>query len=235
MAEDEKPADEASESEIEKEAKAVPEGKTSLLANPLVQMGILGFLALATAASLTGGDWVTRDAIAQRRAEDMQSSLRQVVPDELHDNDLLADTVAIPVADGAPITVYRGRRNGKVSAVAFGMTTKGYSGDISLVIGVDPSGTVLGVRVLAHTETPGLGDKIDVAKTSWVNAFAGLALGKPPEEKWKVKKDGGIFDQFSGATITPRAVVKGVKEGLAFFQANRDSILRDAAPAGKKE
>jgi electron transport complex protein RnfG len=92
------------------------------------------------------------------------------------------------------------------------------------MLGVDAEGKVLGVRVLAHKETPGLGDKIEVKKGDWILRFAGLSLGNPLPEKWKVKKDGGQFDQFAGATITPRGVVKAVREGLDFFAANQAKL-----------
>ncbi len=93
------------------------------------------------------------------------------------------------------------------------------------MLGMDAQGKILGVRVLAHKETPGLGDKIDVKKTDWILRFTDLSLGNPPVEKWKVKKDGGQFDQFAGATITPRGVVRAIKEGLEFFDAHKAQML----------
>jgi electron transport complex protein RnfG len=99
------------------------------------------------------------------------------------------------------------------------------------MMGVDRDGHVLGVRVLKHTETPGLGDKIEPAKDDWIRAFEHKFLGDPPPEKWAVKKDGGVFDQFSGATITPRAVVKAVKGGLEFFEREKPVLLGEGADA----
>ena len=108
------------------------------------------------------------------------------------------------------------------SALIGGMVKQGIpAGDIDVILGLAADGKVLGARVLAHKETPGLGDKIEVAKGDWILAFDGLSLGNPPPERWAVKKDGGDFDQFSGATITPRAVVRALKGGLEFFAANR--------------
>ena len=89
-------------------------------------------------------------------------------------------------------------------------------------------GEILGTRVLAHAETPGLGDKIEATRDDWILAFNGRSLDDPAPERWAVNKDGGSFDQFTGATITPRAVVKAVKEGLEFFQSNRDALLASA-------
>ena len=109
---------------------------------------------------------------------------------------------------GKDITVYRARKDGKVTGVAYEIYGTGYAGEIKLMLGVDAEGNMLGVRVLAHKETPGLGDKIEVKKGDWILRFTGMSLGNPPAEKWEVKKDGGQFDQFAGATITPRAVVR---------------------------
>ncbi len=192
------------------------------------QAGLLGGFSLLAAALLVMGDIATRDTIAQRQAEDLLDSLAQVIPPERHDNDLLAATLALTDADGEPITVYRALRGVDVTAVAYQVTGQGYSGAIDILLGIDPAGRVLGARVLAHTETPGLGDKIEVARDDWILAFDGRSLGDPPPERWAVKKDDGDFDQFSGATITPRAVVGAIKGGLELFAANRDALTTSA-------
>ena len=108
-----------------------------------------------------------------------------------------------------------------MTGVAYEVFGTGYAGQMKLMLGVDAEGRALGVRVLAHKETPGLGDKIEVKKGDWILQFDGLSLGNPPVEKWKVKKDGGQFDQFTGATITPRGVVSAIREGLEFFAAHQ--------------
>ena len=120
--------------------------------------------------------------------------------------------------------IHLARKNGKVTAIAFERRVNGYM-SIHLVMGIDARGEVLGVRVLAHEETPGLGDKIEVTKSDWIKNFDGRSLDNTTRTQWGVKKDGGLFDQFSGATITPRAVVKAVREGLEFFRANKQQIL----------
>ncbi len=185
---------------------------------------LLGVFATVAAAILAAVDLGTAGAIAERRAEDLRASLAQVVPAELYDNNLLADPIEIATGDGGTVTVYRGRKDGMVTAVAFETRAAGYAGDIVLLMGVDRAGAVQGVRVLAHVETPGLGDKIEAAKSDWILGFEGRSLGGA--ERWAVRKDGGDFDQFSGATITPRAVVHAVKEGLEFFAARRGELLR---------
>lgn len=101
-------------------------------------------------------------------------------------------------------------------------TDQGYNGRIALWLGVDPDGRITGVRVKSHQETPGIGDKIEVAVSDWIESFTGKSLGDPGIDRWKVKRDGGAFDQFTGATITPRAVVGAVKQGLERARAHSD-------------
>ncbi|GAB6054584.1 electron transport complex subunit RsxG [Magnetospira thiophila] len=191
----------------------------------------LGLFAMGGAALLAGGDLSTRDAIAQRQAEDLKASLTQVLPPESHDNDLLAEPLVLSFDEG-PLTVYRGTRQGQVTGLAFAQIGRGYAGDIRLILGLNPDGRILGVRVLAHQETPGLGDRIERAKDDWILDFDGRSLDHPPDHDWKVKKDGGLFDQFSGATITPRAVVAAVHGGLTLFAQHREALL--AIPEGDK-
>lgn len=187
-----------------------------------------GFAAVATLL-LALAHGLTREPIAARAQEDLQASLAQVVPAALHDNNPATDTTVL-ARDGQPVTVYRARRAGQVVGVAFELRSRGYAGDIRILLGVGADGRLLGVRVLQHRETPGLGDKIEAGRSGWIGRFAGLSLGQPPEAEWAVKKDGGRFDQFAGATITPRAVVVGVRDGLRWFAAQRGALLEKAAP-----
>ncbi|GAB6051917.1 electron transport complex subunit RsxG [Magnetospira thiophila] len=199
------------------EPKKNPPGLLKTLALPALMLGVF---ALAAAASLAFVDDQTRGPIAERQAKDLKASLIQVVPADLHDNDLLEAPLTL---DGR--TVYRGTRDGTVTALAYEMQGFGYGGEIRVLVGLDPSGRLLGARVLKHAETPGLGDKIEAAKDGWILQFAGLSLGQPPREKWRVKKDGGQFDQFSGATITPRAVVAAIRQGLDYFETHKSALL----------
>jgi Na+-translocating ferredoxin:NAD+ oxidoreductase subunit G len=187
-----------------------------------------GFSTLATAL-LVAGNIATKDVIEERQKEDLLDSLAQVVPAERYNNDLLAQPLQIMDENGKPLTVYRGTVGSDVNSLAYEISGQGYAGEIRLIMGLDADGKILGVRVLSHAETPGLGDKIEVAKNNWILGFNGLSLGEPPESEWAVKKDGGRFDQFSGATITPRGVVKAIKHGLAFFQAHRTELLNPPA------
>lgn len=189
------------------------------------QAMLLGGMATLASAMLVLGDMQTRDDIALRRAEDLKASLSQVIPADLHDNDLLDDVIELDNGGREPLKIYRARQGGTVTAMAYEVVGYGYSGAITSVMGIDAEGNVLGVRVVAHAETPGLGDKIEVNKDDWIYSFNGRSLGNPDEAGWAVKKDGGIFDQFSGATITPRAVVKSVHEGLQFYTDHKTEIL----------
>ncbi|WP_153161140.1 electron transport complex subunit RsxG [Zoogloea sp. 1C4] len=184
---------------------------------------LLGIVALVASAALAMAAGSTGEAIAAAEAKDLRDSLAEVLPAGLADNDFLKDTLAIDKA-GKPVTIYRARHAGAVKAAVFQVAERGYAGEINILMAVDAEGHTLGVRVLKHTETPGLGDKIEVKKDPWVKAFDGKSLGDPAPERWGVKKDGGVFDQFAGATITPRAVVKAVKGGLDFFAEHRTEI-----------
>jgi electron transport complex protein RnfG len=184
---------------------------------------LLGSVVLLTSGALALASRTTEADIQAAAARDLKQSLAQVLPGQ-YDNELLKDTVTVAAPDGET-TVYRARRAGKVEAVVFQTVGRGYAGAIVCVMGVARDGTLLGVRVLSHKETPGLGDKIEPAKSRWIYEFKGQSLGNPPADKWAVKKDGGVFDQFSGATITPRGVVRAVKGGLELFAREKASML----------
>lgn len=192
------------------------------------QAALLGSIALLAGAALVIGDMQTRDRIAEQRAEDFRRSLLQVLPADMHDNSPSGDLHRLSLGDGRMLDVYRARREGKVSGVAFMIEGRGYAGPIRALLGVDAQGRVLGVRILHHTETPGLGDKIEVARDRWITGFDGLSLESPPVSAWTVKKDGGVFDQFTGATITPRAVVHAVRDGLELYGRHQAELLQQA-------
>lgn len=185
---------------------------------------VLGLFCLGFGVVLAMTHGVTADDIASRATEDRLNSLGQVLPPELYTRSPLDNTLDLKDADGQPVRVYRAEKDGRISAVAYEIRGTGYAGEIRLMLGVDAGGRILGVRVLAHKETPGLGDKIEVKKTDWILRFAGLSLDEPAPERWKVKKDGGQFDQFAGATITPRGVVAAIKRGLEFFRQNQSQL-----------
>lgn len=187
---------------------------------------LLGGFATLAAALIAIGNASTHDDIAKRLQEDIQASLSQVIPKNVYDNNLLENTLTLD-NKGHPVLFYRATKADTLTAVAFSVSGKGYSGEIVLTMGVDATGQLLGVRVLSHSETPGLGDKIEEKKDDWIYSFNGLSLSNTPDSDWAVEKDGGRFDQFSGATITPRAVVKAVKKGLFLFNTYRQELLNN--------
>lgn len=197
---------------------------------------LLTIFALITAALLAGTKLATNDRIIAAERAAAQKALLEIVPLERHNNDLLLDTVAIPAQYWAELGLKNGgdinlaRDNGEiVAAIIPAVAPDGYSGNISLMIGINIDGTLAGVRTLKHNETPGLGDKVDLKKSPWILGFDGKSLSNPHLNFWKVKKDGGDFDAFTGATITPRAVVGAVKRSLIFFDKMKPSLTKASA------
>ena len=172
---------------------------------------------------------------ASRRARQL-AELTAVLGDVAYDNDPLADTVLLhdPELLGSeqPLTAHRVRRAGTTVALLLNVVAPdGYSGPIRLLVAVDAAGRVLGVRVLEHRETPGLGDAIESRRSDWLRGFDGRSLADPPPDRWEVRRDGGDFDQFTGATITPRAVVRAVRKALVHVERHHDELFGAAAPA----
>ena len=176
----------------------------------------------------------TEAPISKAEAAVRMALFTQILVPELHDNDLLQDEIKLPaggdLGNRDETSIYRARLKNKPSAVILEATAPdGYSGDIKLLVAIKADGEIAGVRVLAHKETPGLGDYIDIAHSEWIKQFDGQSLVKRNDEAWFVKKDGGQFDFTTGATITPRAVVKAVHKVLKFYSKNQRAIFETAA------
>ena len=208
----------------------------------------LGLFAVITGGTIAVTQALTEERIAEQAARAEAKALFEIIPESAHNNDILRDTLILPASDrlatGGPLTVWVARQDGRpVGMIMPAIAPDGYSGNIKLLVGIDLEGTVLGVRVIGHKETPGLGDRIDetvnanlhalecglgdrieIRKSDWVKDFEGRSLGNPPPREWNVKKNGGVFDQFTGATITPRAVVKAVQKSLIYFRQNQQVI-----------
>lgn len=196
-------------------------------APPWRSAALLGLAALLATALLAGIHSVTRERIAQREHALALVRLAAVLPPEYRDNDPLSDAIELNDIRLGPgrHTVHLGCLGGQPSAMAITATAPdGYAGPIRLIIGIARDGRVLGVRVLAHTETPGLGDLIEERRSDWIHGFEGHRLGDPPVERWAVRPDSGDFDAFTGATITPRAVVAAIRRALEFHAAERDRL-----------
>ncbi|GAA5317331.1 MAG: electron transport complex subunit RsxG [Candidatus Pelagadaptatus aseana] len=183
---------------------------------------LLGVFALITAALLSGTYSATAERIAAAERANAQKALLQVIPLDRHNNDLLETTQTIDEKYWQPLGLKQGgnlhiaQQDEESVAVIYPATAPdGYSGDIKMIVGINRDGTIAGVRILSHAETPGLGDKIDLAKSDWILGFNGKSL---QSANWAVKKDGGEFDAFAGATITPRAVVNQIKRALKVYQ-----------------
>ncbi|WP_144821513.1 electron transport complex subunit RsxG [Marinobacter piscensis] len=189
----------------------------------------LGIFAVITGGTIAVTQALTSDRISEQAARAEAKALYEIIPESAHNNDLLKDTLELPASDrlatDGPVTVWVARQDGRpVGIIMPAIAPDGYSGDIKLLVGIAPEGTVLGVRVIAHKETPGLGDRVEIRKSDWVKTFEGRSLGNPRPKRWNVKKNGGVFDQFTGATITPRAVIKAVQKSLIYFRKNQRII-----------
>jgi electron transport complex protein RnfG len=195
----------------------------------------LGIFALVTAALLALTHLSTKDRIEDAKREVAKRALLEIVPLDRHNNDLLVDTVDIPPAYWPTLGIEGGSvniaRNGDelVAVIVPAVAPDGYNGDIQMIIGINMDGSIAGVRVVSHNETPGLGDKVDIKKDDWILGFNGKSLENPKPAGWKVKKDKGEFDQFTGATITPRAVVQQVLKTLQYYQEDKQRLLKEAA------
>ena len=204
---------------------ALPEISRSMLKNALV----LGLFAIATVGLVAVLQQATAGRIANAEREAQVRALSEILPQDSYDNHLLDNSIQLHdplLGSKSPQTAYIALKDGKPSAVILRATAPdGYSGAIHLLIGIHADGRLAGVRVLGHRETPGLGDKIELAKSAWIRSFDGRSLSNPNEDGWAVKKDRGEFDQFAGATITPRAVVKAVHKALQYFDANQEQLF----------
>jgi electron transport complex protein RnfG len=190
-------------------------------------------IGLAAALVLAGVDRLTRDRIQQAQQQRALATLGAMLPAGSFDNALLEDAIDMPLPGlEQPARVYRARRDGQpVAALVDLVTSRGYSGDIRLLVAADPNGTVLGVRILNHRETPGLGDKIEIGRSDWITGFVGRSLGNPAPERWAADRSGGDFDTLTSATITTDAVVDAVRSALAGLeQASQEELWRAPGP-----
>lgn len=203
------------------------------LRNAAIAAALLAVFAAAGTLLVTATEQGTRARIADNERTFLLQTLDVLVDPARYDNDLLADTrtVVAPAALGTaePVTVYRARAGGEpVALVLTAVAPDGYSGPIRLLVAVNRDGTLAGVRVLTHRETPGLGDGIEADRSDWILAFNGRSLGDPPAAGWAVRRDGGAFDQLTGATITPRAVIAAVHRVLQYYEAEQAMLFAQA-------
>lgn len=191
----------------------------------------LWLFAVVGATLVALAEYASSEAIVENERRVLLRNLHALLPKDQLDNDIAADTVRLPpsplLGTEEESTAYRARLDDEPVAVIFNsIAPDGYNGRIHLLIGVYVDGSLAGVRVVKHAETPGLGDGIEIRKSSWITGFDGKSLQNPAPERWAVKRDGGEFDQLTGATITPRAVVAAVRDTLLYYRLNADMIFR---------
>jgi Na+-translocating ferredoxin:NAD+ oxidoreductase subunit G len=207
-------------------------GTSAETARPALTLAIV---AAVLTAAITLVASFTRERIADNEQAWIKQRLDALVAPDSHDNDLLADSIAVTAPDllgsSQPVRIYRARRGGiPVAAVIRPIAPDGYRGPIELLVAIGRDGSLIGVQVIRHEETPGLGDAFESRDIHWLDRFRGRSLTDPPPPRWTVKRDGGEFDAFTGATITPRAIVKAVRNSLEYYQRNSQRIFE--LPAG---
>jgi Na+-translocating ferredoxin:NAD+ oxidoreductase subunit G len=190
----------------------------------------LALLAAALTAVIALVANVTRERIVHNEQAWIRQRLDALVAPATHDNDLLADSIAVTAPDllgsAQPVRIYRARRAGApVAAVIRAIAPDGYRGPIELLVAIGPDGRLIGVQVIRHDETPGLGDAFESRDVHWLDGFRGRSLTDPPPPRWTVRRDGGDFDAFTGATITPRAIIKAVRNALEYYRRNSQQIF----------
>jgi Na+-translocating ferredoxin:NAD+ oxidoreductase subunit G len=207
---------------------------------PIRTLLLVGVVAAAAAFMVSASHEFSKDRIAANERARLIASLNSVLDPSIRHHDLrtvrLSATDPELLGDDDPIDVYVAIDAGEPVAAIFAATsTDGYNAAIRLLIGVSASGAVTGVRAVGHRETPGLGDAIDIAKSGWLLQFDGSTLEMPPLPMWAVNSDDGHFDSITGATVTSRAVVKGVKNTLLYFERHRDELFAAAAAANQDD
>jgi electron transport complex protein RnfG len=193
----------------------------------------LGLFAIITAGLIAVTQLGTKDIIVEQIKKARSKALLEIVPVSEFNNELLDDAFMLPASEelgnNESFEAFVALQDRLPTHIILPVTAPdGYTGPIRLIMSINMSGTLTGVRVIEHKETPGLGDKIDLKKSDWILSFNGKSLDNLTEAQWQVKKDGGEFDQLTGATITPRAIVGAVYEALIFFRKNKEQIIANA-------
>ncbi|WP_372883153.1 electron transport complex subunit RsxG [Psychromonas sp.] len=199
---------------------------------------LLSAFAIICTASVALVSELAQPKIAQQEQNALLKTLNQLIPVDQYDNDIVAScfTVADPHLLGStqPQQVFIAKKDNHPVALMLETTTmSGYAGQINLLVGIYENGQTAGVRVIHHSETPGLGDKVQTNKSDWIYAFNDKSYQETQKSRWDVKKNGGDFDAFTGATITPRAVIFAVKDALIYFKNNKNELFKHEANCGE--
>ncbi|MBI1424532.1 MAG: electron transport complex subunit RsxG [Gammaproteobacteria bacterium] len=196
----------------------------------LISAGILGIFAVIGTAMVAYTNDTTYARVEANKRDFTLKKLHEIISPKAHDNDLESDTIQVTdplLGSKTPMLVYRARKDGKpIAAIIQTIAPEGYSGNIYMLVGIRVDGTLLGVRVTDHQETPGLGDNIDTSKSNWILQFDNRSLENPSPADWKVKRDNGAFDQITSATISSRAVTKAVYNTLEYFKQHHQELFK---------
>lgn len=201
--------------------------------NNVVLVGwLLALSALLGTGLVAAVNWHSKPYIAENERQELLRSLSAVIPTDSYSSDILQGSIEVVdkefLGSDKATTVYRARHAGQPVAAALTVVApNGYTGPIVLLVGINYAGKITGVRVVKHRETPGLGDGIEIQRSDWIESFTGKSRNNPGDSRWKVKRDGGDFDQLTGATITPRAVVGAVHKALQYFEQHRQQIFAE--------
>ena len=196
-------------------------------------IAVLGIVALISGITVFTIHSITKGFIAKSESRYAKRFLFQVVPSANYTNDILTDTINIPKKYFSMLGIESGeihlvKINGRlISIIVPSIAHDGYSGKIKILVGINLDGSIVSVRVVSHKETPGLGDKMEVDKSDWILNFNKKSLKNLESKSWKVKTDGGYFDQFTGATITPNAIIKQVHETLRYYEMDKSRIIKE--------
>lgn len=205
--------------------------KTDVKKNIFITGVLLALTALIGTGVMVLVNGHSKPYIIENERQILLRSLHSVIPPDTYSNNILQDTLVMKdqrlLGSKEGVLVYRARVGTKPVAAAFTVIApNGYNGDILILVGINYFGHITGVRIVKHRETPGLGDGIEIQRSNWIESFTGKSLSNPTDSGWKVKRDGGEFDQFTGATITPRAVVSAIHKAVLFFNKNRTFIFQ---------
>lgn len=202
----------------------------NIIRNMIISAVLLALFAVAGTFFVSHTYDNTINKINENKRIALLNAFHVLISPEDHDNDIFSDIIQVTnkalSGKNKPVNIYRARKGGEPVAVIINSAAPdGYNGNIELLIAIKYDGTLAGVRVVDHKETPGLGDAIEEKRSDWILSFNNLSLNNPDKKGWAVKRDGGQFDQFTGATITPRAVVKAVYKTLSYYKEHKEHLF----------
>jgi len=201
----------------------------NILRNMIISAILLSLFAVAGTFFVSYTFDNSIDRINENKRLALLKAFHVLIPAAAHDNDIFNDIITVQnkelLGTKKPVNIYRARKNNEpVAVIINSVAPDGYSGDIELLVAINHDGGLAGVRVIQHKETPGLGDAIEENRSDWITKFKDKSLLNPDKKGWAVKRDGGEFDQFTGATISPRAIVKAVYKTLLFYKEHQDTL-----------